>query len=243
MTYCCQQPARATFLEIPRRPRKWPAAPASTSSSEWPVEATRDVYDHSFRFFVDDTVPIDAEGELWVLPDLIWSGNALIAIALPVPFDIFSLHLDTKKTARGAAARPARARAVIPKALKDRILEEFPWLAPATVLQALEEELEGEHPPPDPGHAAALAPELGDDVLEATLETVVARLHALREDYAEEVGDDLVLDHQFYWRILGGAWTAKHKAVAADQATMYARNHARPWCDLFNWPCQKGFTF
>ena len=99
----------------------------------------------------------------------------------------------------------------------------------AAIEQALEEELAVA---PAPLLAAAPAPPvLGDAELDDALEGAVARLHALREDYAD-VSDDEVLDSQFYWRILGGAWTAKHKAVAADTAAMYARAHARCWCDI-----------
>ena len=51
-----------------------------------------------------------------------------------------------------------------------------------------------------------------------------------------------MLDAHFYWRVLGGRWTNKHKHVAVDAATMFARAHARQWCDLYNWSCQNGFA-
>jgi len=70
-------------------------------------------------------------------------------------------------------------------------------------------------------------------------------LRELREDYAaeEDSEGEEVLHENFYWRILGGRWTAKHKNKPADAASMFGRAHARAWCDLHQWPYQKGFAF
>ena len=81
------------------------------------------------------------------------------------------------------------------------------------------------------------------DISRTANTTMINRLKQIREMHDD--GDEIeeVTDRHFYWRILGGKWTAKHKSVAADCANQFARQHARQWCSLFSWPVQKGFAF
>ena len=123
-------------------------------------------------------------------------------------------------------------------------MEEFPRLAPATIEEALGERAEPAEKADVLAKAKPPEDEIDDAEAEARLAIAVERLHDLREEHANEDEDeDELPDEHFYWRILGGRWTAKHKHIPADQATMYARAHAKQWCQLFQWSSQKGFMF
>ena len=241
VTYCCHQLVRATFLELVRRVCRWPADPSHASSDEWPDEATREVYDHAFNFLADDSLPTDPDGELWVVPDFIFRGQGFAPTADPVPFEIFVQHLSLEKHTTGAtSSRSSKSASKIPQHVKDKILEEFPWMARATIEKALEEDPAEEQPDPD---LAAKKPEFTDEVAEEHVLGAFERLKEIREMHDE--GDEIeeVTYRHLYWRILRSKWTAKHKSVAADCANQFARQHARQWCSLFSWPVQKGFAF
>lgn len=198
------------------------------------------MYDHSYRFLCDDALPIQADSELWIIPDLMWRGSALVAPTAPVPFEEFTAYHVTKKVKAPGSEDSRPARQKNDDYVMAKILEEFPWLSAKTIQEVFDDtgEMAPLHPPPP----AAAVDSVDDEALEERLLTAFDRLRDLRAEHAAEDDDEETMDH-FYYRIMGGKWTEKHKSKVADACGTFARSHAQVWSRLFKWPTQKSFAF
>ena len=117
-----------------------------------------------------------------------------------------------------------------------KLQEEFPWLTqedfPAATGHKSDRRGATPSDPPEP-RGRALTPHTDEEV---ALE-VRRRLLDRRKVWAEECSDIW-----FYVTVRGGGWTYQFKGVVADVVSMYARNCAKDWCDVYGLPKQKGFT-
>lgn len=94
------------------------------------------------QFSSDPTVFSDDGRELWVLEGLVFSeGSSVLAPCSPVRFRHFAKHLvNDPAPARAAKKRPRRPKA---PSIREKLLDEFPWLKAAD-LDDDYEELDGE---------------------------------------------------------------------------------------------------
>ena len=138
-----------------------------------------------------------------------------------------------------AKPRPVDRRSGMAKAVRDQLLEEFPWLTEADVGVALagrasrsttvgDEEADRKRP------AKVLdAEEVEDIVLQTSKELAAQRLELSH-------GDD---DTHFYTRVPGGNWTKQFLKTAANGSMVCGRSHTAKFCKLNSWPFQKTYFF
>ena len=186
-----------------------------------------------YEYTMDHEVPDDSTCRLMVYPQVHVRGQFIEARVEPVSFETFVQAFPRKKDI--AKPRPVDRRSGMAKAVRDQLLEEFPWLTEADVGVALagrasrsttvgDEEADRKRP------AKVLdAEEVEDIVLQTSKELAAKRLELSH-------GDD---DTHFYTRVPGGNWTKQFLKTAANGSMVCGRSHTAKFCKLYSWPFQK----
>ena len=90
---------------------------------------------------------------------------------------------------------------------------------------------------PSRGGLAPARPALPADHPEDLAAEVRKRLAEERDELLDDQSDN-----HFYVQLRGGVHTEYVHGVVWNEATCFARAHARPWCLRYRWPRQKGFS-
>lgn len=234
MVLAMHGPLRAIFLKFYRLPVCYPAPDErSVQGESWRA----DEYEHKWEMMNAYDLPFDQDSEIVVFGDLVWRGGALRSICEPEPLEVVLAGLPGSIATQPAAKKSRRERDPITAQVRQKILEQWPWLKPEEVDKALINNDEGTSRAVSSSRPNPLEGEVVDQLVGEAMD----RLAELRAKYEFEDDDDPEVSF-FYYRIQGGKWTAQHRGQFRDGVACYARSSAKPWCDMFGWPKQKGFA-
>ncbi len=244
-----QRPLCAVFMRLTRRPRTLPAYECLGAGevSGQPL--------HRLEFSwlpqtmaCQDTVPLDEDGQLFIMHGLRFEGDTVFTNHLPVPFEEFVRSQPPFWRNRGTQGE-SRPKPVATRDDRARLLQEFPWLTEQDLDHACgfkrlasgknRKAQQGDQEAPQGGSEAedSGAEQVPREIDEAE---VLEELAGIRAEYEEE-GDD---DAGFQLEILGGRWTARHVGISADRVAVLARGEAaRIWCADYQWPKMTSFSF
>ena len=199
-------------------------------------EMTRWEYD--FKYRLAEQIPFAAEGNIWVYRHVYFGEGATLRCDFPP--ELFETLVAT--FLRPPPNQPCRRQEQsvrVPEDARRRLQEEFPWLTDED-FNVHFDRARRQH-----GHAAAAAdPQpsqpcvMDAEQAEAVAVSVREQVLARREEWSHDFEESF-----FYVRQLGGNWTNQMLGQATDAATAFARKSVWPWCRLFSWPKQKGYSY
>jgi hypothetical protein len=195
------------------------------------------------RQFANDSAPLGFDGDdrLVAPPHVTFRGvGLLLSLQNGVPFGGFIAHhppLAVPRAPRDYSGRAGEVRA----AVRGKLVDCMPWLAPAAFDTIYEKFLgEEEKPcgvePSKPPAAPRAVPDLDADDVHARL------MDDLRE--ARERRDDDASDYtrNFYHWLLGGTWTGHAAGAAYDRCALKSLARAFEFTDAFSWTSQKSYS-
>ena len=243
-----QSPHWAVFLHLVRRPR----VVLSGEPCDVGQHAGQPMHRSEFdvlpcRMADQATVPIDEDGDLYVLSDMRFAGQVVSCNHLPEPFEHFVQHhppLDAQR----AASKSRRVQAVRPRNDREMLRKEFPWLTEEDLDKACglgrasrgprkkgSKRLREDEDSTDSSESVVAA------VSDVDMDVIMERLAGIRAEYADS---DVEEEGAFVLKILGGKWTAAHVGKVADRVAANSSGMAaKTWCDLYNWPKTTSFSF
>lgn len=182
----------------------------------------------AWTFLPADVVDISGDGDLFVLPNLVFDG-------LSVTFEVFTVglvpHSETTPSDRtGGGGRLSRESMA-------RLKAEYPWLTAEDFKEVVSQQ-DGD------GAAASSSTAPPKHLSESDKQDLlgVGVLDALASKREQCYFEDEAASH-FYVAVLGGRWTAKYKGTVADAVEFKARAHCFVVCRLWSMPVSKRFTF
>jgi hypothetical protein len=229
-----QRPYLVVWLFLELVPTRWVAHMGAPCDLEPQANVMPRFSFDLLQFSSDPTVFSDDGRELWVLEGLVFSeGSSVLAPCSPVRFRHFAKHLvNDPAPARAAKKRPRRPKA---PSIREKLLDEFPWLKAAD-LDDDYEELDGEEKE-EVGEEEDQAPDIviGEDEYEA-----------IRQEMLEKRAEFRIEDEDkfFYVRQRGGDSNVARIGRALDCAAMFARKGlAVQFCDKYGFPKQKSYHY
>ena len=157
------------------------------------------------------------------------TARGMLVQGSPVEFDEFCLPFLQCGKEKRAKQNSDQDSHVVPKRVAEKLREEFPWLTEQD-LKVMHRAVT-EKPPVDKepltGTKAVPNQVIDKDFDDAACGAVWDKLQEKRDEWARDDEEDTTL--YFYTQVLGGAWTAAHKGVAADAMTCKARSWAKPF--------------
>jgi hypothetical protein len=195
------------------------------------------LYEFQDHFVGHTAIGSDADANLFVLQEVLFTGDGVVCPIAPTPFAMYVSGRPTPV----AQTRSAKPIPQLKQTVIDKLLEEYPWLRENDLKPAVDRAC-GRAGASGDGHGSGAGKSLldcGEDMTEEVLLAAMDELEAARDEHEDCTAE---YDH-FYFKILGGKWTMAHKGVAADSAGAFARAHVRFWCDLYMLPKSKSYAF
>ena len=207
------------------------------------------------KHYIEDDVPIDADGDIWVFPVCRFDSGGVICGGCERYEFFVSRHPRANLQPSG---RSNRSVVQVPRDESARVLLENPFLTQEDIDRALGKKpkvkqvrrkkarIAGKKLDEPSEDSAVSSDDVSDgfDDLDEPMEGGggfdMAELEALREDYREE---DEVFKN-FYVHLRAGPYIWEHEKVISNCASAMARGAwVKYWCDSFSWQHKYQFHF
>jgi hypothetical protein len=243
-----QSPRTCNFLEATLVDMLWQIEVGDTFHNQYSCTP--------FDFVSMEQFGEQADGQLYVLPNLVYIGDHVVCRSLPVPFEEY-VHGKLLRPAKKSSGSHSESGGKVSVHLMDRVQEELPWLTRDDIEKAFASQTSsdtsvhrkphlGSHPnsdnKPSVGAADDSAPGPAATPVDDS-EELAELMDELAKDRVEWAWDDEATQIHFYVHQRGGVSTAKQKGVALDGASANCRSHVSAWCISWNWPRQPTFAF
>ena len=242
--YACQSPLKAFFVQARRF-----HADDNVRELEGALELSSNNLDFDMVWRIRDGFGLNhedvalewgPESLISVVPFVTFAGQYAVSRASGIPFDEFTMGMLTCPPG-GSDGR--RDRVIVPRHIRDIILDEYPWFTRADLDAVFNGRGGlgsggGDHGAGHGGGGHGPAPAAALDEEEAL--DAVAELREFRDAWK---WDSAGAWANFYIFDRGGRRTKRIKGVASDCVAVLARRHAGPWCRDYRGQKMRSFSF